>query len=82
MLKNLANRWTWPGTVVHDTIEGLLKRRLEGGGQGALGFAEAADPDEIIETATQGMRDQWVESRPGRLPPAAQEVLRPRGARV
>ncbi len=63
MLKNLANRWTWPGTVVHDTIEGILKQRLEGGGQGALGFADGADPDEIVETATQGMRDQWVESR-------------------
>ena len=63
MLKNLANRWTWPGTVVHDTIEGILKKRLDGGGQGALGFAESADPDEIVEHATQGMRDQWVESR-------------------
>lgn len=63
MLKNLANRWTWPGTMVHDTIEGILREQQGGGGQGALGFAAPADPDEVIERATEAMRDQWVLSR-------------------
>ncbi len=63
MLKNLANRWTWPGTMVHDTIEAILRGMQADAGQGALGFASPTDPEVIIEAATQRMRDQWVESR-------------------
>jgi hypothetical protein len=63
MLKNLANRWTWPGTMVHDTIEGILKGMQRDAGQGALGFAAEIDTDSIVDAATQTMRDQWVESK-------------------
>lgn len=65
MLKNLANRWTWPGTMVHDTIEGILREKQGDAGQGALGFAGTLDVDEVVEKATQTMRDQWELSRSG-----------------
>ncbi len=65
-LKNLANRWTWPGTVVHEAIEAVLNDLHGGGSQRALGFdANGIDIDAEIEKATQHMRDQWVESRAG-----------------
>ena len=67
MLKNLANRWTWPGTVVHEAIEAILRRQLESSGQGQLGFdgGSGVDIEAEVEAATELMRKQWVESREG-----------------
>jgi CRISPR/Cas system-associated exonuclease Cas4 (RecB family) len=66
ILKNLANRWTWAGTVVHEAIEGVLRRMQRSAGQGELPLgAVSVDPDVVIDTATALMRDQWVESRRG-----------------
>lgn len=71
MLKNLANRWTWPGTVVHEAIESALRRQLEHDGQHHLGFegtglaGAAVDVEAEVEAATKLMRRQWVESREG-----------------
>ncbi|MDA1193942.1 MAG: PD-(D/E)XK nuclease family protein [Planctomycetota bacterium] len=63
MLKNLANRWTWPGTVVHDTIESILRGMQAEAGQGALGFAADVSADDVVERATKTMRRQWEASR-------------------
>ena len=65
MLKNLANRWTWAGTVVHEAIEAVLRRLLAAGAQGALGFADLVDVEAELEAATVKMRAQWTESREG-----------------
>jgi len=66
MLKNLANRWTWPGTVVHEAIEAVLRGIHGGGTQRGLGFeAQAVDVEAEVEKATKLMREQWVESRSG-----------------
>jgi hypothetical protein len=66
MLKNLANRWTWAGTVVHEVIEDVLRRMQEGTGDGELALGPMLlDVDAEIEAATQHMREQWVESRRG-----------------
>ena len=66
MLKNLANRWTWAGTVVHETIENVLRGLHGGGSQRALGFDEhGLDLEAEIENATELMRTQWAESRSG-----------------
>ncbi len=64
MLKNLANRWTWAGTVVHEAIEDVLRGLHGGGEQRALGFEQhGLDIEEEVEKATKLMREQWVESR-------------------
>lgn len=66
MLKNLANRWTWPGTVVHEAIEAVLKRLQAAATQPQLGFEGGlVDVDAEVEAATKLMRKQWVESREG-----------------
>ena len=66
MLKNLANRWTWPGTIVHEAIEAVLKRQLASSGQHQLSFDGAGiDVEAEVEAATKKMRTQWVESREG-----------------
>jgi hypothetical protein len=65
MLKNLANRWTWAGTVVHEAIEQVLRRLQAAGAQGALGFADEVDAEAEVEAATARMRRQWRESRDG-----------------
>jgi hypothetical protein len=66
VLKNLANRWTWAGTAVHETIEHVLRRIQGAAGDGQLAFGRVeVDPDAEIEAATQRMRDQWTESRNG-----------------
>ena len=66
MLKNLANRWTWPGTIVHQRIEAILLRQQSAALEPQLGFESAdVDVDAEIESATQEMREQWVESRNG-----------------
>ena len=65
-LKNLANRWTWAGTVVHETIEDVLRSFHGGGNQRALGFDQhGVDIESEVEQATVRMREQWVESRSG-----------------
>jgi len=66
MLKNLANRWTWPGTIVHEAIEAILRRLLASASQPSLGFAGTGiEADMEVEAVTQRMREQWVESREG-----------------
>jgi RecB family exonuclease len=64
ILKNLYNRWTWAGTVVHEAIEGVLRRLQAAEGQLAFEGAETNVAAEI-EAATHRMREQWVESRSG-----------------
>ena len=66
MLKNLSNRWAWVGTVVHETIERLLRRILERAQDGLLVF-EAGDPhvEAELDAVTVRMRRDWVQSRDG-----------------
>ena len=65
MLKNLANRWTWPGTVVHEAIEKILRRLQEAATQPQLSFDSGVDIETEVEAATVHMREQWTESRAG-----------------
>ncbi len=66
ILKNLNNRWTWAGTVVHEAIEDILRRFQEDQADGQLSLGPVhVDVDSEVEAATQRMRDQWVESRGG-----------------
>jgi RecB family exonuclease len=67
VLKNLTTRWAWVGSAVHGAIERLL-RRLQQQGRGTdLAFEKAAEIDVAreIEALTEGMRDQFRESRDG-----------------
>jgi hypothetical protein len=67
VLKNLATRWAWVGSAVHGAIERLLRRiQLEGRGT-ELAFEKAAEVevDQEVEALTQGMREQFRESRDG-----------------
>jgi hypothetical protein len=66
-LKNLSTRWAWVGSAVHGAIERLL-RRLQQMGRGTdLAFEKAAEieVEQEVEALTQGMRDQFRESRDG-----------------
>lgn len=69
MLKNLANRWTWPGTVVHEAIEAVLRKIASRARQPRLGFdgdpEGGIDIEEEVDKATALMREQWRESRAG-----------------
>jgi RecB family exonuclease len=70
MLKKLATRWAWVGTVVHGVIERVLQRiheRTVGGEGGQLEFGGAdLDVEREVEQATRLMRRQFRESRAGR----------------
>lgn len=63
-LKNLHNRWTWAGTVVHEAIESVL-RRLQGSAEGGdlLFAAPTFDVDEEVTKITTRMREDWRTSR-------------------
>lgn len=66
ILKNLHNRWTWAGTVVHDTIERILRDIQRHATSGALLFqAPEIDVDREVEKVTKRMRENWRESRSG-----------------
>jgi hypothetical protein len=66
-LKNLATRWAWVGTAVHEAIEAILRRRLApAGGQGLAFEPEPAPSIEAeVEALTARMREQFRESREG-----------------
>jgi hypothetical protein len=70
VLKNLATRWAWVGTAVHETIEALLRKHLAAAGEaGELAFEKprlpTVDVEGEVEALTQRMRDQFRESREG-----------------
>ena len=66
VLKNLSNRWAWVGTVVHETIEGLLRRTLERAQDGMLVFETGGlDLEAELDAVTVRMRRDWVQSRDG-----------------
>lgn len=63
-LKNLHNRWTWAGTVVHETIEAMLRRIHGAAMHGALLFERPTfDVEQEVAKVTQRMRAEWRESR-------------------
>lgn len=68
-LKNLATRWAWVGTAVHEAIEGILRRRLAPPAPQGLAFepvpSAARSVEEEVEALTAHMRDQFRESREG-----------------
>lgn len=69
VLKNLATRWAWVGTAVHETIESLLRRHQKDASGEELVFERPRAPEVVveaeIEALTQHMRNQFKESREG-----------------
>ena len=69
VLKNLATRWAWVGTAVHETIESLLRRHQKDASGEELVFERPRAPEVVVEAEvealTQRMRDQFKESREG-----------------
>ena len=67
VLKNLATRWAWVGSAVHGAIERLLRRIQQQGRGTELAFEKAAEieVEQEVEALTQGMREQFRESRDG-----------------
>ena len=69
VLKNLATRWAWVGTAVHETIESLLRRHQKDASGEELVFERPRTPEvqveAEVEALTQRMRDQFKESREG-----------------
>ncbi|MDQ3265106.1 MAG: PD-(D/E)XK nuclease family protein [Myxococcota bacterium] len=52
-LKKLGNRWTWAGSVVHETIKQVLLRLRAG---------RDVDPAKVIDYAHRVMQDDWRHS--------------------
>jgi hypothetical protein len=66
MLKNLSTRWAWVGTVVHETIERILRDIQQRAAREELTFApEAVDVEAEVAAVTDRMRREWRESRGG-----------------
>jgi hypothetical protein len=69
VLKNLSTRWAWVGTLVHEAIEGILRRVGRGAnlpdGEQLQFESGPIDVEEEVQAMTRRMRSQFVESRGG-----------------
>ncbi len=65
-LKNLSNRWAWVGTVVHETIERILRDLQESALKNELAFVRPqVEPANEVEGVTLRMREDWRQSKRG-----------------